>query len=70
MIIFICQGRELEPSLGLERFDVQGTPEADGVLVPLQKHQAWLLDASLGIEALMPSAPDPTSLAALFPHQA
>lgn len=50
MIVVICYGRELEPLLGLEAFHIQGTPETDGVPVPLFKASglACLLDAGLG----------------------
>ena len=50
MIVIICHGRELEPLFGLEGVDIQGTPEADGVPVPLFKASglARLLDAGLG----------------------
>lgn len=61
MIVIICHGRELEPLLGLESFDVQRTPEADGVLVPLFKASglACRLGAGLGNKVLVSSAPDP-----------
>jgi len=45
----------------LEDFDIQGTPEADGVLVPIFKASdlSCLLTAGLGNEVLMSSASDP-----------